>query len=92
MISNRLGLKASQLQLFEMLSYNNAKTLSSLILAKFRSGYVNQEDFDAAFDPYGSKIIELKRDMLCEYILAREQDLNFKDENDLYHYFLLDPR
>lgn len=89
-LGKALGLNGSQFQLFADLTYSNAKTLSGLLLAKFRSGYEHKEDFDAAFDPYASKINEIKRDILCEYILAREEDLNFKDPNDLYEYFLLD--
>ena len=41
-------------------------------------------------EPYQDQINEIKRDALCDYIIAREQELKFKDKSNIYAFLFLD--
>ena len=89
-----LDIRANQLSLFNNLNYQHdysqAEKLVHLLRSSFERQFVDKESFQRSFEPYKEKILEARRDLLCQYLLAYKE-LNFKDINDLYTYFLLDP-
>lgn len=59
-------------------------------LGAFSSKYDDEKVRQEKLEPYRDQINVIKRDVLCDYIIAKEQALNFKDTGDIYAFFLLD--
>lgn len=59
-------------------------------LGAFSSKYDDEKVRKEKLEPYLDQINVIKRDVLCDYIIARERVLNFKDTGDIYAFFLLD--
>ena len=86
----RLGISGQQLKSFNNHpDYDKANELVNVITASFQAQYEEKEDFEKAFEPFEEMINELRRDILCDYILGR-REVNFKDTNEMYGYFLVD--
>jgi len=92
LICQRLGISGQQLSNFISSDYANIYQLISIIKANYESDFESEEQQLKDSEPYIKKINELKRDILTDYLLAREVDLKFKDMNELYEFFLLDPQ
>ncbi|MCW5203407.1 hypothetical protein VU12_10755 [Desulfobulbus sp. US4] len=71
-------------------SYKAIKTARDVALGAFSSKYEDEKIRHEKLEPYHDRINVIKRDALCDYILAREKELKFKDRNDIYSFFLLD--
>ncbi|MGH7845743.1 MAG: neuraminidase-like domain-containing protein [Candidatus Binatia bacterium] len=59
-------------------------------LGAFSSKYDDEKVRQEKLEPYQDQINVKKRDAVCDYIIARQRDLKFKDLHDLYVFFLLD--
>ena len=59
-------------------------------LGAFSSKYDDENVRREKLEPYQDQINVIKRDALCDYIIARQQDLKFKDHSDIYAFLLLD--
>lgn len=94
-----LGMSVSDFSLLTKSGYDNIKQANKAILNAFKSKYKTEAEWEEAYEPYQEKLQELKRDILVDYILnwrnhpnnRVEKYYKFKNTNDLYHYFLLDP-
>jgi uncharacterized protein YgfB (UPF0149 family) len=56
----------------------------------FSAKYPDEAARAQMLQPYEDQINTIKRDALCDYILARRSDLKFRDHNEIYDFFLLD--
>ncbi len=70
--------------------YDNALVYEPVLSSAFRARYGSEEDFEKAWSPIEERINELRRDVLCSFLLALDQQNNFHDTGDLYAYFLVD--
>ncbi len=61
-----------------------------IALGAFSSKYDDVKERSEKLEPYVDRINVTKRDALCDYIIAREKTLKFKDLHDVYAFFLLD--
>lgn len=61
-----------------------------IALGAISSKYDDEKIQKEKLEPYQDKVNVKKRDALCDYIIAREKELKFKDLNDIYAFFLLD--
>ena len=59
-------------------------------LGAFSSKYDDDKIRHEKLEPYQDRINVKKRDALCNYIIAKQIDLKFKDLHDIYAFFLLD--
>ena len=85
-----LGLSGQQLRTFKNYQiYDEAQELVNVLTASFQAQYEEKEDFEYAYESFEEKINESRRDILCDYILGR-REVNFKDTNEMYGYFLVD--
>src|SRR5262249_26976594 len=62
----------------------------NVALGAFSSKYDDEKVRQEKLEPYLDQVNVIKRDVFCDYIIAKERVLNFKDRNDLYAFFLLD--
>ncbi len=92
LLCQQLGINGAQLLIFASSDYVELKQLSSILKASFDAQYENENELEKAYGPFEKKINELTSDILCDYLLARDTELNFKDVNELYAFFLLDPQ
>jgi len=70
--------------------FDNLKNARDIALGAFGSKYEDENIRNEKIEPYKDQVNVIKRDALCDYILARKKELKFKDKNDLYGFFLLD--
>ncbi len=84
-----LGVGANDLPLLAATDYVSLGRARDAVFAGFKSKYPDADDWDKVNTPYDDRINELKRDALCEYVLAQPA-LKFKDRDDLYKFFLID--
>ncbi len=90
-IAKKLGVNGQSLQkLSNNDSYDLLLEARDIILGAFSSRYPDEEERKEKLTPYHDIINGIKRDILCDYILAREPELKFKDKSDLSAFFLLD--
>jgi len=61
-----------------------------IALGAISSKYDDEKVQKEKLEPYQDKITVKKRDALCDYIIALEKELKFKDLQDVYAFFLLD--
>lgn len=92
LICQRLGISGSQLNNFISSDYADIYQLNDIIRANYESDFESEEQLTKNSESYIKKTNELKRDILTDYLLSREVDLKFKDMNELYEFFLLDPQ
>ena len=62
----------------------------NVVVGAFASKYPDEIIRNEKLEPYSDKLNTLKRDALCDYIISRSDIYKFKDQNDLYNFFLLD--
>lgn len=86
-----LGINGFSLQdLAKATTYGELIRASEVALGAFSSKYEDEKVRWEKLEPYLDRINVKKRDALCDYIIAREKDLKFKDMGDIYAFFLLD--
>ena len=61
------------------------------VLGSFCSKYDDQKIRQEKLEPYQNIINKKKSDIFCDYIVSLKKDLKFKNRNDIYSFFLLDP-
>ncbi|HMN29490.1 MAG TPA: neuraminidase-like domain-containing protein, partial [Caldilineaceae bacterium] len=90
-LCHTLGVNAYSLQkLANDVDYTDLVVARDVVLGAFSSKYDDEKVRAEKLEPYQDKINVIKRDALCDYIIAREPELKFKDLPDLYAFFLLD--
>lgn len=83
-----LGINGYSLQKFA--DDTQLQEARNIVVGAFKSKYDDEKVRKGKIEPYQDKINVIKRDALCDYIIARERDLKFNDRNDVYAFFLLD--
>ncbi len=87
---NRLLLEETYLQETPKSFFTHPTAARDVVVGAFSSKYDDEKVRQEKLEPYLDKINVKKRDALCDYIIAREKDLKFKDMGDIYAFFLLD--
>ncbi|OQY99735.1 MAG: hypothetical protein B6D35_08670 [Candidatus Brocadia sp. UTAMX2] len=86
-----LGINGFSLQILaDDTDYKKLIAARDVALGAFSSKYDDEKIRREKLEPYQDRINVIKRDALCDYIIAREKDLKFKDMGDIYAFFLLD--
>jgi hypothetical protein len=89
-VSDILGINGFSLaKLGQDNNYDDLLSARDIVLGAFSSKY-DEKTRNEKLEPYNDSINVMKRDILCNYIIARQADLEFKDLNDIYSYLLLD--
>jgi hypothetical protein len=83
-----LGINGYSLQKFA--DDTQLQETRNIVVGAFKSKYDDEKVREDKLEPYEDKINTLKRDALCDFIIAHEMDFKFKDRNDVYAFFLLD--
>ena len=71
-------------------NFDEVTLAKEIVLGAFNSRYDNDKTRKEKLEPYQDKINVKKRDILCNYIIALKKNLKFKNNNDIYNFFLLD--
>jgi hypothetical protein len=70
--------------------YRELQTARDIALGAFASRYSDETDRRKKLEPYIDKTNTLKRDALCDYIIACRDRFKFNGRDELYKFFLLD--
>ena len=70
--------------------YSDLESARDVCLGAFSVKYNEDAIRREKLEPYHDRINVIKRDALCDYIIARERELKFRDLSDIYAHFLLD--
>lgn len=70
--------------------YDSALIYEKALRSALRARYDTEAAYEKAWEPYENRIQELRRDVMCSFLLALDQQNNFHDTGDLYAYFLVD--
>ena len=91
-LSRLLGLNGESLKKLTKLEgeYSALEEIRDIALGAFSSRYPDERIRKERLEQYQDLINGLKRDILCDYILAKEKELKFKTKSDLFAFFLLD--
>ncbi|MCB0556827.1 MAG: hypothetical protein KDD02_24995, partial [Phaeodactylibacter sp.] len=90
-VFGRLGIyEKNTLEAFAHNDYSHALQYETALHAAFRASYTTDEAYEKAWEPIENRINEQRRDVLCAFLLALDQQNNFHDTGDLYAYFLVD--
>ena len=86
-----LGVNGFSLQkLADDADYTKLSAARDVALGAFNSKYDDEKVRTVKLEPYQDRINVKKRDALCDYIIALQKDLKFKDLHDIYAFFLMD--
>lgn len=86
-----LGVNGYSLQkLGDDASYAALATAAEVALGSFAAKYEDEDVREKKLEPYRDRLNVLKRDALCDYIVARQPELKFADRDEIYNFFLLD--
>jgi len=89
-LADTLGLEGPNLKKLTATTYDNLVVARNIALSSFTAKYPEEEIRKEKLEPYIDKINTIKRDALCDYIIARKDTFKFSDRSDLYNFFLLD--
>jgi hypothetical protein len=89
-ICQTLGVQGHSLQKLKETDYLGLSLARNVVVGALSSKYDNEKNRKEKLEPYIDKINTLKRDALCDYIIARRDKFKFNDRGDLYNFFLLD--
>lgn len=89
-ICNKLGVQGDALTKLKNSDKSGLIAARNVVVGAFASKYPDEKTRNEKSEPYNDKLNTLKRDALCDYIIARSDIFKFKDRNDLYNFFLLD--
>ncbi len=81
---------ATTLNAFKENNYTNALIYEKSLRSAFHAKYLDADSYEKAYEPIEERINELRRDVLCAFLLALDQQNKFHDTGDLYAYFLVD--
>ena len=84
-----IGIDPSSLNKILSYDYDVLNEANTEILGAFQSKYINEEERQEKLETYQDMIRGKKRTSLTTYLI-RSGFPQFKDTNDLYHYFLID--
>ena len=87
-ILQTLGINAQSLSLINTTNYNSLSLAAQALVAAFNTKYSKEEAQEKAA-LIEEKLLEKKRNALSDYLLHNIHP-EFEDDQDLYHYFLLD--
>ncbi len=86
----KLGIQGYSLKKLKAIDYDGLVVARDIaigaLFAKYNEDDVRREKMETCTD----KINTIKRDALCDYIIAFKDRFKFKDRSDLHYYFLLD--
>lgn len=85
-----IGINGSGLSQLITTDFNELGKARDLIIGTFASKYPDEQDRQTKLEPYHDKVNTIKRDALCDFIIADIKELAFRGRSDLYAYFLLD--
>jgi hypothetical protein len=86
----KLGIDGTSIKKLGSIVYTDIAAARDVALAAFASKYKDENERREKLEPYYDKVNTLKRDALCDYIIAQRQKYLFEDRSDLYQFFLLD--
>lgn len=89
-LAQYLGAGAEMLSLAASTDYAGLDQAADALFASFRTKYETEEKWEEKIGPFESKLRERKRDALTDYVLHTLAPGQFKNANDLYHWFLID--
>ncbi|WP_340199995.1 neuraminidase-like domain-containing protein [Ascidiimonas sp. W6] len=89
-LADTLGLEGHNLKKLTFTSYDELVVARDIALSVFTAKYSEEKERKEKLEPYLDKINTLKRDVLCDYIIAKKDTFKFSDRSDLYNFFLLD--
>jgi len=72
-------------------SYDELIRARDIALGAVSAKYTDAAERDKVLQPLQDRVNVLKRDALCDYILASHAQLGFGSRSDIYDFFLLDP-
>lgn len=87
-ILQTLGINAQSLSLINTTNYNSLSLAAQALVAAFNTKYSKEEAKEKAA-LIEEKLLEKKRNALSDYLIHNIHP-EFEDDQDLYHYFLLD--
>ncbi len=85
-----LGIQGNSLFKIDTTEFTALEAARNIVFNAFSSKYPEEGIKKDKLEPYHDKINTIKRDALCDYIIANQSEFKFKDRSDLYHFFLLD--
>lgn len=88
-LTSLIGISASMLPKIISTTYTDLDEATQAILAAFRSKYRNENERKEKLEPYQDSLRSSKRASLTTYLIHSGFP-QFEDENDLFHYFLID--
>ena len=89
-ICNTLGIQGDSLIKLRETTYKGLVAANNVVYGAFASKYADEKIRAEKLEAYHDRINTLKRDALCDFIIAQRDRFNFKDWSDLYNFFLLD--
>jgi hypothetical protein len=89
-LANTLGLEGHNLKKLTLTTYDSLEIARDIALSAFTAKYSEEKERKEKLEPYIDKINTIKRDALCDYIIAQKATYKFSDRSDLYNFFLLD--
>ena len=72
-------------------SFGEMRRARDIAVGAVTAKYPEGAKRDQVLNPLRDRVNALKRDALCDYIIAWGAGLNFRSRSDLYDFFLLDP-
>jgi hypothetical protein len=90
LLADTLGLEGHNLKKLTLNAYDELVVARDIVLSAFTAKYTEEKERKEKLEPYIDKINTLKRDALCNYIIAKKDTFKFSDRSDLYNFFLLD--
>lgn len=85
-----LGIQGPSLAKLLPRDFAGLGTAADLLLGLLQAKYRDQAARDKNILPHTEALNMLRRDALCDFIIARADLLNFRSHDDLYGYFLID--
>ena len=90
-LCTKLGVSAYALaSLGKVGSYGDLSHARDIALGAVTAKYTDMNQREQILQTFQDRINILKRDALCDYIIARSAELSFRSHLDLYEFFLLD--
>jgi len=85
-----IGINGESLIKLKETDFTKLPKTRDIVIGAFASKYPDEDERTKKMEPYHDKVNTKKRDALCDFIIAHNKELKFKDRHDLYAYFLLD--
>lgn len=89
-LAQMLGAGGDVLALITSSDYDALARAADALFTAFRTRYAAEEEWEKKIEPFENRIRERKRDALSNYIIHTLAPEQFRNTNDLYHWFLID--